>query len=80
MPEGVVLEIKTKKDCSCKFSDTFQVKNNLGTYEVFVNKSRLFTTNNLDYIEEFFRKRAHLFDEVELNNFLNDLKKCKEEI
>jgi hypothetical protein len=74
MPEDGVLEIKTKKDCSCKFSDTFYVKNNFGTYEVFVNKHKLFTTDVLDYVEEFFQKRAHLFEESELNNFLNNLR------
>jgi len=74
MPESGVLELKTKKDCSCKFSDTFYVKNNSGTYEVFVNKQRLFTTDVLDYVEEFFQKRAHLFEESELSNFLNSLR------
>jgi len=74
MPEGGVLELKTKKDCSCKFSDTFYVKNNSGTYEVFVNRQRLFTTDVLHYVEEFFKKRAHLFEESELNNFLNSLR------
>jgi len=74
MPESGVLELKTKKDCSCKFSDTFYVKNNSGTYEVFVNKHRLFSTDVLDYVEEFFQKRAHLFEEGELNNFLNSLR------
>lgn len=74
MPEESVLEIETKKDCSCKFSDIFYVKNNSKIYEVFVNKHRLFTTDNLDYVEEFFKKRAHLFEEGELNNFLNSLR------
>jgi hypothetical protein len=74
MPENVVLKLKTKKDCSCKFSDVFYVKNNSGTYEVFVNNYRLFTTDVLGYIEEFFQKRAHLFEESELNNFLNNLR------
>jgi len=74
MLESNILEITTKKDCSCKFSDTFQVKNNSGTYEVFVNKHRLFTTNVLDHVEEFFQKRSHLFEESELNNFLNSLR------
>jgi hypothetical protein len=74
MPESGVLELKTKKDCSCKFSDTFYVKNNSGTYEVFVNKQWLFTTDVLDYVEEFFQKRSHLFEESELNSFLNSLR------
>jgi hypothetical protein len=77
MLEGSVLELKTKKDCSCKFSDTFSVKNNSGTYEVFVNKHKLFVTETLDYVEEFFQKRAHLFEESELNNFLNSLRGWK---
>jgi len=74
MLENDILEIKTKKDCSCKFSDTFYVKNNSGNYEVFVNKQRLFATDVLEYVEEFFQKRAHLFEESELNNFLNSLR------
>jgi hypothetical protein len=74
MPESGVLELKTKKDCSCKFSDTFSVKNNFGTYEVFVNKHKLFSTDTLDYVEEFFQKRAHLFEESELNAFLTSLR------
>jgi len=77
MPEGNALEITTKKDCSCKFSDTFHVKNNSGTYEVFVNKHRLFATNVLDHVEDFFQKRAHLFEESELNNFLNSLRRWR---
>jgi hypothetical protein len=74
MPEENIFEIKTKKDCSCKFSDTFYVKNESGIYEVFVNKHKLFSTDVLDYVEEFFQKRAHLFEEDELNRFINNLR------
>jgi hypothetical protein len=78
MLELDVLEIQTKKDCSCKFSDTFFVKKNPGVYEVFVNKHRLFTTDNLANVKEFFQKRSHLFEEVELNNFMNSLEAWEE--
>ena len=73
--EQKVAEIATKRDCDCKLVDVFSVLKKGDNYLVYLNgKIKLFWTNKLKHLIEFFEQRDHLFNKAEFNEFINDLK------